>query len=121
MAALAKSDAPARDSSVTAETARFPQFIRAGFRPMLHTHEDFLAAAFAEKPVREFREILDKSLGAFVFSRNAEGELVVALVEERPTKGSPYWYSASEVCLVFCVDSTLVNWHRPFAPAVYLD
>ncbi len=90
MATAANSDAPARDSPVTAETARFPQYIRAGFRPMLHAHEDFLVAAFAEKPVaREFREILDKSLGAFVFSRNTEGEVVVALVEERPSKGSP--------------------------------
>ena len=96
-AATANADAPARDSTVTAETARFPQYIRAGFRPMLHAHEDFLAAVFAEKPAREFSEILDKSLGAFVFSRNAEGELVVAVVEERPPNASPYWYGCRSV------------------------
>jgi hypothetical protein len=64
---------------------------------MLHAHEDFLAAVFAEKPAREFSEILDKSLGAFVFSRNAEGELVVAVVEERPPNASPYWYGCRSV------------------------
>ncbi len=82
-----------KDTPVTADTARYPQYIRAGFRPMLHLHEDTLSAMLAEQPPRELLEILDKSVGVYVFSRNAEGESVVAMVMEQPEKGSAYWYS----------------------------
>ena len=67
--------APARDSIVSVDTARFPQYLRAGYRPMMYAHEDFWAAVLAEQPPHEFAMIDDKSLGAFAFRRNTGGQL----------------------------------------------
>jgi 8-oxo-dGTP pyrophosphatase MutT (NUDIX family) len=72
---------------VTAATALFPQYVRAGFRPMLHLHETALAAALAEAPPRELLVLEDRSLGALLVAVDGPS-LLVAMIGNVSTRGA---------------------------------
>ena len=76
---------------VNAETARFPEYIRPGVRPMMPFHEDVVASARAEGKVVE--EVEDKSLGCAVIALGESGAPVVAMISGKHSNSAepPFW------------------------------